>query len=311
MTPEIASSRQEQEPGPSPSQSAGAGLLGKPLPRGVGALVLLVLIGLVFFEVRMLWTEWNAMRQDLERAGEAAPIGFHNVYAHPTRAARPKDWFRAEGNVLYLWAGWEGNQHRWFKASRSDLERRRLSIPISRDVIRSVNDPWVEVGGGSIWERMPPQAMVVGESLAGIPTAYPMRLLRIMNVVNDLVEGHPYLALLSHSHPPNQPVTIYDAQVHGERITLGTSGYLLDGRTVLYDHETESLWIEDSDSLLGLSGSRKGIHLPFVARPSLISWSAWKDRNPRTRLLVGTHEETALPPRAALTGNTPDQRASL
>ena len=152
-------------------------------------MLLLVLSGAVLFEARTLWAEWNAMRHDLESAGVAAPIGFHNVYANPSRAIRPKNWFRSEGEIVYLWAGWEGNQHHWFRASRNDLERRRLSDPISRDVIRSVNDPWVEVGGGAIWERLPPEAMVAGESLAGIPTAYPMRLLRVMNVVNDLVEN--------------------------------------------------------------------------------------------------------------------------
>jgi Protein of unknown function (DUF3179) len=311
MNPEVASSESEQDQEASPIPAQPAELLRKPLPRGVTVLVLSVLIGVIAFEARIFWGEWQAMRQELSNAGVAAPIGFHNVYASPSRAIKPKDWFRSEGDVLYLWAGWEGNQHHWFKASRNDLERRRLSDPISRDVIRSVNDPWVEVGGGSIWEKLPPEAEVVGESLAGVPTAYPMRLLTIMNLVNDQVGDHPYLAFLSTSHPPSRPVAIFDPRVSGERITLGTSGYLLDGRPVLYDHETESLWIEDGDALRAVSGSRKGAQLPLVARPSLVSWSVWKGRNPRSRLLVGTHEETVPAPHAALTGIPLDRGSSL
>ena len=48
---------------------------------------------------------------------------------------------------------------------------------------------------------------------------------------------------------------------------LGTSGYLLDGKPVLYDHETESLWTENGDSLAAIAGRYKGKRLPRLASP--------------------------------------------
>ena len=109
-------------------------------------------------------------------------------------------------------------------------------------------------------------------------------------IVNDVVEDRPYLAVLSGHQSAAQPIAIFDPRVDGNRITMGTSGYLLDGIPLLYDRETESLWSEEIDSLQAVSGRYKGNRLPLVARPSVVTWSVWKARNPRSRLLVGTHE---------------------
>ena len=176
----------------------------RPLGRFVTLSMLSVLSVVVVLEVQLLWREWRDMRQEVESVDHPAPIGFHNVYTHPSRAIRPVNWFRPEGERLYLWAGWERTQHHWFMAGLGDFDRHRLSDPISRDVIRSVNDPWTEIGGGAVWERMPPEVEVVGESLASVPTAYPVPLMMVMHVVNDLIEGHPYLAFFCYSHPRQQ-----------------------------------------------------------------------------------------------------------
>ena len=158
---------------------------------------------------------------------------------------------------------------------------------------------------------MPPETLVVGQTLEGIPTAYPMRVLTVMNVVNDLVEDRPYLALFSHRRSSEQPVGIFDARVGGNRITLGTSGYLVDGSLLLYDHETESLWMEEGDTVRAVSGRHKGNRLPLVARPSAMTWSDWKAHNPRSRLLVGTHEKPAWTPRSASIASPERGRHSL
>jgi hypothetical protein len=285
--------------------------LGKRVSRGVTVSVLGVVTLVLAVECHFFWSEWQTMRQEMEAETLTAPIGFHNVYTQPSSAVKPENWFRSEGELVYLWAGWERNQHFWFKAGRNDLERRRLSEPISRDVIRSVDDPWVEVGGGSIWEKLPPETLVAGQSLAGVPTAYPMRVLAVMCVVNDLIDDRPFLAVLSNRDLGKHAVGIFDPRVDGKRLSLGTSGYTLDGNLLLYDHETESLWIEERDSVLALSGRQKGNRLPLLARPALIPWSDWKSRNPWSRLLVGTHESPNWTPRSASTTNRVGSRSSL
>lgn len=308
MNPDLDSSLSDRCPGPAAS---GNTTLRRFVVRGITVSLILLMSAAVVFESRIFWGEWQAMREEVQVAGSGAPIGFHNVYFNPSAAVRPANWYRPEGDVLYLWAGWERNEHHWFKVGLTDLDHRRLSQPISRDVIRSVNDPWVEVGGGLIWKRMPPDALVVGQSLSDVPTAYPVCLLAVMQVVNDLVADRPYLALYGLKDPGEPAVGIYDARVNGERLTLGTSGYLLDGGILLYDHETESLWSEDGDALCAVTGPRKGSRLPLVARPSPISWSDWSTRNPRSRLLVGTHEQPAPPHRTVSTKTAAQRRAPL
>jgi hypothetical protein len=280
-------------PGPDadPASTKSPGRLKRRLRRGVTVAVLSVLTGLVGLGAHGLWREWRAMRLEVEAADDAAPIGFHNVYSKPSLAANPENWFRPEGNSVFLWSDWgKDKEHHWFQLDPQDLDRSRLAGPIGRDVIRPITDPWIEKAGGSIWGKMPPKEPVIGETLAGVPCAYPLRILTRMCVVNDVVENRPFLLLFDSTRPPVQSVGLFDAQLEGRRIILGTSGYLLDGKLLLYDRETESLWFEAVDSINAISGKRKGSRLPQIARPAPVAWNDWKSRSPNSRLLVGTHE---------------------
>jgi hypothetical protein len=241
-----------------------------------------------------LWNEWRALRAELDTATSTTIVGYPNIYWRQSLAAIPPDWFRVEGESLHLWAGWDhGVGHHWFHLRSGELDRAKIAGPIGRDVIHAIDRPWIETGGGKIWQRIPEEAAVIGQTIEGLPCAYPMVVIRKVVAVNDVVKDHPYLVLFDVSQPPDHAVGIFDASVEGERITLGTSGYALAGKLLLYDRGSESLWLQDGDSVRSIGGKRKGAEMHLVARPTPVTWSRWKSRNPDSRLVIGEKDAGA------------------
>jgi hypothetical protein len=264
------------------------------VPKGVTVSLLSVLGIYVALQGNGLWREWRSMRRDVEHANRAAVIAFPNVYSRPSLAARPEQWVRREGDSLLLWAGWDpGRDHHWFRARKGDLDGSLISEPIGRDVIIAIDDPLVERGGGAIWERLPADSQVVGHTVEGTTSAYPISLLKQVCAVNDLIEERPYLVSFSLEAVREQPVAVYDARVNGHRVILRTAGFLLHGRPVLYDRESESLWVEDGDAVRAVSGAYRNSVLPLVSRMTPTPWSTWRAHNPQSRLVVGNRPRPA------------------
>ena len=110
------------------------------------------------------------LRVDLQAADNHAFVGYHNIYPRFSTARHPNDWFRSRGTRSCSGpAGSVASEHIWFKARKGDMDITQLSDPIGRDVFRGIEEPLIETGGGSIWERVPSGALVVGESLEGLP----------------------------------------------------------------------------------------------------------------------------------------------
>jgi hypothetical protein len=235
-----------------------------------------------------LWREWQTLQVELGVANFTNVVGYPNIYWRMSFATIPPDWFRVEGESLHLWAGWDdGVGQHWFHLRRGEIDRAEIAGPMGRDVIHTIDRPWTEIGGGKIWRRIPEEAVVIGQTIEGLPCVYPMVVIRKVVAVNDVVKDHPYLVLFDVSRPPNQAVGIFDASVEGERVSLGTSGYSLAGKFLLYDRGSESLWVQDGDFVRSIAGKRKGAELRLVARPTPVTWSRWKSRNPDSRLVIG------------------------
>ena len=106
----------------------------------------------------------------------------------------------------------------------------------------------------------------------------------------ELETAHPYRAALR---------LIRDRvsqRLDGRRITMGSSGFTVAGRHVLYDRGTESLWIDQGAGLTAFSGKHKGRTLPLVKRLAPTPWREWEADHPSARLLVGSLDRhRALP----------------
>ncbi len=77
---------------------------------------------------------------------------------------------------------------------------------------------------------------------------------------------------------------MYDRRVNGTELTFGHSGILYKWSFVLYDRQTESLWVHASGR--AEHGPMKGRQLRLV--PSMVtSWAKWKEAYPSTKVLSG------------------------
>ena len=100
----------------------------------------------------------------------------------------------------------------------------------------------------------------------------------------------------------------------GEReLTLGVSGKLIDGNLVMYDRETNSLFLQASGE--GLEGELAGEELQELAEGTwgLVPWGQWKSEHPNTLVLTCAHcegrgEATGTIDELDISSTTPDNQ---
>jgi hypothetical protein len=233
---------------------------------------------------------------ELGKVRQSEVVGYPDIAPVSSYAQSPRDWFQNSGEESRLWWRWEGGVgHRWFRFTQGDIDRTRLSRPITQFVSRAIDFPLVEINGGKIWQRIPSESTVVGHTLEGLKCVYPTTVLGKVQVINDLVQDHPFLVVVNLFAPPENAFSIFDADLNGHRVTMAASGYFHDGKPLLYDRGTESLWFEEGDSLKAVAGKHKGIQLARIAHPAPVTWQAWRTQNRQCRLLVGADRSHGVP----------------
>ena len=89
---------------------------------------------------------------------------------------------------------------------------------------------------------------------------------------------------------------VHDRRVGGQELTLGVSGKLIDGNLVMYDVETESLWLQATGEQMtseggeGASGGKKLEELPREEW-GVERWADWSRQHPDTLVLTCAHCE--------------------
>ncbi len=89
---------------------------------------------------------------------------------------------------------------------------------------------------------------------------------------------------------------VHDRRVDGRELTLGVSGKLLDGNLVMYDVETDSLWLQATGDRLpgegveGASGDKKLEELPREEW-GVVRWADWRLEHPDSLVLTCAHCE--------------------
>jgi hypothetical protein len=148
----------------------------------------------------------------------------------------------------------------------------------SRDQIPAIDAPRFETPEQAA-ALLPPESLVVGLELNGDARAYPVSLLSLHEVVNDVVGGEPVAITWC---PLCQTALGFYRREGGRVLSFGVSGLLYHANLVLYDRQTNSLWSQ----LLGgaVLGRYKGTPLrpiPLV----LTTWAEWLERYPDTHVL--------------------------
>jgi hypothetical protein len=131
-----------------------------------------------------------------------------------------------------------------------------------------------------------PHDRILGVELAGESRAYPLRLLRWHEVVNDRVGGR---AVLVSYNPLCDSAVVCDRTVDGEGLDFGVSGLVLNSNPLLYDRRaapsSSSLWSQLEARAIAGPAAAAGARMELL--PSAIAtWEQWLTRHPDTTVLA-------------------------
>ncbi len=131
-----------------------------------------------------------------------------------------------------------------------------------------------------------PDDRVIGIEIGGEARAYPLRLMRWHEVVNDVVGGEPIAVTYS---PLCDSVAVFGREIAGEEVDLGVSGLLYNSNTMLYDRrvnaEATPLWTQlDGRAVAGPAPASQP-RLPLRSA-RLTTWADWRARHPETAVLA-------------------------
>jgi hypothetical protein len=141
------------------------------------------------------------------------------------------------------------------------------------DGIPAIDHPKFERADEVSWIRgnEPVIALTVGTD----SRAYPVQVLIWHEIVNDTVSGVP----LAVSYCPLCNTAIaYGRHVGTRVLSFGTSGKLFNSDLVMYDRQTESLWVQFlGEAVAGVLTGTKLVGYPLQT----VSWSEWHLAHPR------------------------------
>lgn len=77
---------------------------------------------------------------------------------------------------------------------------------------------------------------------------------------------------------------VYGRTIDGKDYTFGVSGKLYRNGLVMFDRQTDSLWLHITGE--GIKGEMKGKQLPLVATAGMSRWKDWRRAHPDTTVLT-------------------------
>jgi hypothetical protein len=159
-----------------------------------------------------------------------------------------------------------------------DFDASAMYRVLAPDEIPSIDHPLLDPPGAARG-LLPDLDLVIGFAYGREAHAYPIALLSLHEVVNDVVGGFPVAVTWC---PLCQSAVGFDRAVDGRTLVFGVSGLLYKANQILFDRQTHSLWSQ----LLGgaVVGPLRGTALrpvPLVME----SWGAWLADHPNTTVL--------------------------
>jgi hypothetical protein len=185
------------------------------------------------------------------------------------------------GGTLYL--GFQGRQEPTPpQASESDppdlIPDSALVDVLSPDSIPSIDEPkFLSPEQAARWlaDREP----VVSLELAGDARAYPAQILTWHEIVNDVVGGSPVAVTYC---PLCNSAVAFRREVDHRTLEFGVSGKLYKSALVMYDRQTDSLWLHFEGR--AIQGPLTGTRLDLVP-VQLLSFGEWRREYPRGQVL--------------------------
>lgn len=186
-----------------------------------------------------------------------------------------------------------------FAVSPSMDDSGELVRAMARDGLKALDSPGTlsanEVDRVNEEERgklLVPSDRVIGVEIGGEARAYPLRLLRWHEAVNDILGGRPIAVTTS---PLSGGIAVWDRRIGDEEIELAVSGYLVNSNTLLYDRhapgESSSLWHQLTGQ--AVAGPAVGIRLESLPA-ALQTWARWRQDHPDTTVMAPDRDSKEL-----------------
>jgi hypothetical protein len=152
-----------------------------------------------------------------------------------------------------------------------DLDELLIGIqaPDPRDIIAPIDTPQFEtIQEADEWlEDREPGVLLEVE---GTTRFYPIRILTLHEIVNDVIGGRPVVVTYC---PLCNTATAFDPTINGQLHRFGVSGLLRNSDLVMWDDQTQSLWQQITGE--AIVGELAGTRLEFFGS-SMVRWADFK-----------------------------------
>ncbi len=172
-----------------------------------------------------------------------------------------------------------------------------------RDFLRSLDLPATRAGADvaptNASERVKyavPTDRVIGVEVNGELRAYPLRLMNVHEIVNDVLGGVPIAVTYS---PLCDSAVVFDRRVGGATLEFGVSGLLINNNLVLYDKQVEatgqpgaqptvqpSLWSQLAFRAVAGGAATRGEKLTIIPGVEVSTWASWFRSYPATTVAL-------------------------
>jgi len=150
---------------------------------------------------------------------------------------------------------------------------------VKKDGIPALTNPKLVEGDEARY--LSDDELVFGVKINSDVCAYPLRIMDAHEIVNDVVGGKP--VALAYCTLCRSGI-LFDATVAGKTYTFGSSGLLFRSNKLMYDHQTESLWMTIPGEPVSGPLAHSGIQLKKL--PVVVTtWGDWHKNHPGTHVL--------------------------
>ena len=155
------------------------------------------------------------------------------------------------------------------RATEEDIER-------LRDRIKPAYEPRYDPVEGGDW--LDDRDNVLGYvSAPGDAYAYPVKMLNLHEIVNDVIDGVPLVVTYC---PLCASGAVYSRELGGRVLLFGNTSALYQSDLIMYDHETGSYWFQViGEAIVGPLTGRRLTLIPAVT----MTWGEWKRLYPDTK----------------------------
>ncbi|OVE81250.1 hypothetical protein BVY03_04290, partial [bacterium K02(2017)] len=121
---------------------------------------------------------------------------------------------------------------------------------------------------------------ILGISLNGIAKAYPVGILNLHEIVNDVIDKKPIMITFC---PLCGTGSVFESKIKTLVYEYKVSGLMHNSDSLLYDKQTKSLWSQHK--MNAVAGKMKNTTLKPI-KSIHTTWGQWKVKHPQTRVLA-------------------------